>query len=226
MWYFCHGAKIKWIWYITYFSRLFLTLHHLSWSHSSLACRIYSLLWYTYTNSTISLLLASTIMTSNSPAVAFSVTPNLSPSTEQQITHMHTPRMPLHTLSLLPVFAAALSSTWSSSQHKMHVVTHAPAHVSRCVPSWQCPARSALLGCFQLSPGYHSFCLSVHWLPVTRALCLCLFLRVSDLPLTVRWGFTYFLLFLLFVSCLPLSSSVLYPSGKGIYCFCLFCFHF
>lgn len=168
---------------------LHLILRHFSWSRSSLAWCIYCLLWYVYTITTISSLLASTITTSNSPVVAFSVAPNLSPSAKHQITHIHTRHMPLH--SLFPVFAAAHSFTWSFSQHKMHVVTHAPAHVSRCVPSRQCPARSALLLCFQLSPGYHSLCRSVHWLPVTRALCLCLFLHVLTFPLlTARWVFT------------------------------------
>ncbi len=170
---------------IMYSSRLYLTLFHFSWSRSSSAWCIYCLLWYVYTVTTISLLLASTITTSSSPVVAFSVAPNLSPSAKHQITHIRTPHMPLHTLYLFPVFAAALSFTWPFSQHTMHAVTHAPAHVSRCVPGRQCPARSALLLCLQLSPGYHSLCLSVHWLPVTRALCLCLFLCVVTLRLTL-----------------------------------------
>lgn len=64
--------------------------HDFSLSHFSSPWCIYFLLWYVYTIPTISLLLASTTTTSNSPVVAFSVTPNLSPSSKHQITCIHT----------------------------------------------------------------------------------------------------------------------------------------
>ncbi|KAK5854844.1 hypothetical protein PBY51_005000 [Eleginops maclovinus] len=62
--------------------------------------------------------------------------------------------MSLRSLPLFPVSAAHLSSTLNT----MHVGTHAPAHVSRRVPGQECPVLSALLLCFQLSPGSHSLC--------------------------------------------------------------------
>lgn len=107
----------------------------------------------------------------------------------------------------------------------MHEVTHAPAHVSRCMPSQQRRARPALRLCFQLSPGHHSPRLCVHWLPVTRAVRLHLSLSLSLLSLFFCAltfppfsAFTYL--------SFTLSRSALYPSGKGIYYFCPLFFAF
>lgn len=83
-----------------------------------------------------------------------------------------------HTLtSLLPVSAAALSFTWRFPQHETHAGTHAPARVSR-------PAGSALLvqSCVSSCPLVITLSLSVHWLPMIRAICLCLFLHAVTFP--------------------------------------------
>lgn len=134
---------------------------------------------YVCTITIISLLLASTIMTSSCLVVAFGVFPDLSPSAKQQITHIRAPCVSAHTCPLFPVFAVAsfFYSVVLSAQAR--VVTQAAAHVTRRVPIWQCPALLALLLCFQLSPGDHCLCLSVHWLPVTGVPCFFLHLATS-----------------------------------------------
>lgn len=95
------------------------------------------LLWYVYTIPAVSLLLASTTTTSNSPVVAFH--PVLSTRLHAYI---HITLVPLHTLTPFPVVNSAAPFIWMPSQHKMHADAHTPAHVSRCMPDRQCPMPS------------------------------------------------------------------------------------
>lgn len=104
---------------------------------------------YVCTITIISLLLASTIMTSSCLVVAFGVFPDLSPSAKQQITHIRAPCVSSHTRPLFPVSAvASFFSTRSFFQHK-HEWSHRPLLMLLAV----CPSGSALLSwpCFCVS---------------------------------------------------------------------------
>lgn len=144
-------------------SFLYLTLHCFSWwSHSSSLWCIFFLLWYVYTIPTISSLLASTIMTSNSPIVAFGVTPNLSPSAKHQITHYTYPSyaLTLSFLSLLLLLLLFLSlnrplNTRCTRSHMPLLMFLA------CVPGLAVPC----------APSPASMCPAVLWLSLYLSLC-------------------------------------------------------
>lgn len=141
-------------------SVLLLTLCQLSRSHSSSGSCFYCPLWYTYTISTISLLLASTIMTSNGPAVASSVTPNLSPGAKHQITHITYVYTLFLSFLFLPLCLSFFISVFLSldrSRSTRCMYSHTPLlrFLAVC-QAGSAEISSALLLCFQLSLGYHS----------------------------------------------------------------------
>lgn len=132
---------------------------HLFW-----ACFIFSrgvfshFLCRTDSRTTISSLLASTTMTSNSPAMASSVASNLSPSAEPQMTHINTPRVPLHTpypsscLRCCPFLHSRVLST------PYACCSHASAHVSRSVPGAAVPCPFRMVPVFP-AVSWSSLCL-------------------------------------------------------------------
>lgn len=172
---------------------------------------------YVCTITIISLLLASTIMTSSCLVVAFSVFPDLSPSAKQQITHIRAPCVSAHTRPLFPVFAVAsfflLGRSFSTSTS---------GHTGRC--SCYSPCAHLAVPC---SPGPASVFPAVPWWSLSLSLCPLAASNRSALLLSPSSDLAYYrislhpiithLSFPSLSSCFLLSISVSYLLGKPFF---------
>lgn len=173
---------------------------------------------YVCTITIISLLLASTIMTSSCLAVAFGVFPDLSPSAKQQITHIRAPCVSSHTRPLFPVSAVAsfflLDRSFSTSTS---------GHTGRC--SCYSPCAHLAVPC---SPGPASVFPAVPWWSLSLSLCPLAASNRSALLLPPSSDLAYYrislhpiithLSFPSLSSCFLLSISVSYLLGKQFFC--------